>query len=67
MPVVTIKAKAGRDPAKIDRLIAEVRDATMRHLEVPREKVVVIYEEVAGNIYFESGDAPPEKMRRSGS
>lgn len=60
MPVITIKAKAGRSREKIDRLMATVRDATSEILEVPRERVLVVYEELSANIYFESGDAPAE-------
>lgn len=58
MPVITIKAKAGRSPERIEELRKRVRDATAELLEVKPDRVLVIYEELAANIYF---DAPPTK------
>lgn len=61
MPVITVKAKAGRDPAKIDRLIAAIRHSTAEILEVEERRVLVVYEEVSGEIYFASSDAAPNE------
>jgi phenylpyruvate tautomerase PptA (4-oxalocrotonate tautomerase family) len=62
MPVVTIKAKqsAARTPEKIDQLMQEVRRVVGAHLEVPVEKVLVVYEELAAGIYYDGGPARPQ-------
>ncbi|MFN7130607.1 MAG: tautomerase family protein [Myxococcales bacterium] len=61
MPVITIKAKRGRDPEKIDRLLAEVRRATSEILEVKPEKVFVVYEELDAGIYWDGSPNRPPK------
>ena len=61
MPVITVKAKAGRDPAKIEKLIATLRESTAEILEVEARRVLVVYEEVSGEIFFASSDAVAEK------
>lgn len=68
MPVVTIKAKASdkRTPEKIDALIQEVRRTTAAHLEVPVERVLVVYEELAAGIYFDGGPSRPEAKPAAG-
>ncbi len=61
MPTVTIKAKQkpGRSPEKIDALMQDVRGLVAKHLEVPFEKVLVVYEELAAGIYYDGGPARP--------
>jgi phenylpyruvate tautomerase PptA (4-oxalocrotonate tautomerase family) len=61
MPTVTIKAKQheARTPEKIDALMQELRGLVAKHLEVPVEKVLVIYEELAAGIYYDGGPARP--------
>ena len=61
MPTITIKAKQNplRTPQKIDALMQEVRRVVGAHLEVPMEKVLVIYEELAAGIYYDGGPARP--------
>lgn len=66
MPTVTIKAKKNdlRTPEKIDALMQDVRDAVVKHLGVPREKVLVIYEELAAGIYWDGESARPGSPKK---
>ena len=59
MPTVTIKAKqnATRTPEIIDGLMQAVRTLVSERLEVPVEKVLVVYEELAAGIYYDGGPA----------
>ncbi len=61
MPLITIKAKKGRDPEKIDRLLAEIRRSTTEILGVAPEKVFVVYEELDAGIYWDGAPNRPPR------
>ncbi len=62
MPTVTIKAKQheARTPEKIDALMQEMRELVSKHLDVPFERVLVVYEELAAGIFFDGGPSRPK-------
>lgn len=67
MTIVTVKAKPGaaRTPEKVDALMQELRRVVAAHLEVPAEKVLVVFEEHPGALYYDGGPQRPDTNPRS--
>ncbi|MEI3605995.1 2-hydroxymuconate tautomerase family protein [Pseudogracilibacillus sp. SE30717A] len=56
MPIINLQILEGRPESKVKSLISALTDATSEHLEVPKERVRVIVQEIPQSRWAVGGE-----------
>ena len=61
MPLATINILEGRDDAKKEKLIVEVTDAIARAIDVPKDNIHILINEMSPQNYGQAGESAKKK------
>lgn len=61
MPIATINILEGRDDAKKEKLIVEVTDAIARAIDVPKDNIHILINEMSPQNYGQAGVSTKKK------